>query len=333
MKIQQPIDNVLFIYSAQPLIDRGWDTVDVKSFLQTIGFKTHDIFIYNEDDGMKQLSNHKDNVLVWPVCYTIGAEFNNRLLIDLLHELNIPYISPSVHALKFNSKLMLKQGLSNNSLIKTPCYQVINSQNIDRVEFSTPYLMKCEYSCNSEGVVTVNNQKNAKQVWNQLINQFKQVVFAEEYERVREFTVSYIPGDPEPIIAPIEVTINSDSLIIDSLIKNNNKLLSFSLPDISSRNYLIDYVNKLANHLSIDSHFRVDILKNNDGIYHVIDLNLLPQMHFSDNCVSYFPISLKINFGFNREDILSRILMAVKHKFKLCFTDNIETTINTILRK
>jgi D-alanine-D-alanine ligase-like ATP-grasp enzyme len=216
------IDTVLFVFSQQPIIDRGWDPLDAKLELSRLGFHLEDLFVTEITELLGYFASAKQNILVWPVCYTIGEKVDGPLLVEALHQLSVPFMGASSDSLALNSKIALKKRLEGSGF-QSPEYKIINSDGADAVGFPFPYLMKCEYSCDSKGVSIVRNEEEHSNSYNSLTASFDQRVFAERWERNREFTVAYIPNNVRPIIAPLEMIITSGDLFVDSNVKAHNE--------------------------------------------------------------------------------------------------------------
>jgi len=316
------IDSILFIRSAQPAIDRGWDTIDVDSCLRALGFQTENLFVGTEKALKSFLSSCPPNILAWPVCYTVGGNLAGRLVADFLEEYGVPFVGPNPRALALSSKIWLKSAIAGCT-VHTPSYRLIDEDSIGTIPFSIPYVMKCEYSCDSIGVKVVHSPTEAYDIWLKLTRSYGQRIIAEEWARSREYTVAYIPRrTSEPIVASLELTLLTDSLIVDAQAKSDNRLLCFTVPDREISARLKRCACEFANHLTIDGHFRVDILQDADELS-VIDFNPLPQMHFSKASFSYFPMALREVYGMDQEEVVCTILESVQEKWQFSFAHDI----------
>jgi len=316
------IDTILFVYSEQPAIDRGWEPKHTKVALLQMGFKIETLFVKNKKEIFDFFKVRLTNFLVWPVCYTIGGNVNGCLLVDVLDQLKIPFIGPSAEVLKLNSKINLKHRLLN-SQFKTPDYKIVTLKNLDRINFPYPYIMKSEYSCDSKGVSIVHANKESRPIYCHLKENFRQRVFAEKWEREQEYTVAFIPNGTNPIIAPIEMIVRNDILFINLNVKHCNDYLRFKLPSNEILLRLKNFVSSFADFISADGYFRVDILLNKQNIFHIIDMNFLPQMNSSSKFYSYFPMCFKLNYGLNFQQVIFILLKTVQKKRNFIFTTKI----------
>jgi D-alanine-D-alanine ligase-like ATP-grasp enzyme len=194
--------------------------------------------------------------------------------------------------------------------VLSPPYALLDPDAPSAFPFPPPYVIKCEYTCDSVGVAVARSPGEALQIARRFSAAFGQRVFAEKWERAREFTVAFIPGHPQPLIAPLEVTLATGATIIDRHVKSDNSHLRFDLPEPVLARRIGDCVARLAEELAIDGHFRVDVLLNSTGDLHVIDVNFLPQMHLHGGAVSYFPMALKRACRLSDGDILEAMLLA-----------------------
>jgi D-alanine-D-alanine ligase-like ATP-grasp enzyme len=325
----QMIDTILFVYSEQPVIDRGWDPGYAKIELSRLGFHIQDLFVNEKAEISGFFAGGSQNMLVWPVCYTIGREVDGPLLVEMLDQLRVPFMGASAETLRLNSKIQLKQRLKG-SQFQTPDYKIVDSDNVETIDFPLPYIMKYEYSCDSKGVCVVRDVLEGRQVFDSLKGRFGQRVFAERWERKREFTVAYIPNDIKPTIAPLEMIITSHNLIVDSDVKVHNDYLRFEVPGKDLRDRLISYISDFGDLLSVDGYFRVDILLNERNTLHIIDMNLLPYMNASRESLSYFPMCFQLNYGFSFQQAICAMLEAARKKGGSRFASIVEDRMRRI---
>lgn len=325
----QMIDTVLFIYSEQPVIDRGWNPHHAKIELSRWGFHIEELFANEEAEIFDFFASSSDNLLVWPVCYTIGREVDGRLLIDVLHQLKVPFMGASAEALKLSSKIQLKQQLKG-SQFQTPDYKIVSSDNVDTIDFPIPYVMKTEYTCDSQGVSVVGDISESRQVFCSLKDRYGQRVFAEKWERKREYTVAYIPHSMKPMVAPLEMIIVSDDLFVNSNVKLHNEYLRFEVPNRNMRSRLTNHISDFADCFSIDGYFRVDVLLNERNILHIIDMNLRPHMNASPESLSYFPMCFQLNYGFSFRQVICALVEAARMKSGSMFALKVEDGMKSI---
>lgn len=301
------VDTILFVYSEQPAIDRGWDPRDVKAHLMKIGFKVWEITINDRRDAALPLSDAALRAIVWPVCYTMGSCVDGPLLVQLLEDLGIPYVGSKAKALRYNSKILLKQALVGTG-VSSPRFHVFTSIGDEEVGFEVPYMLKCEYSCDSNGVAVIRSPEQLTSTRSSLETMWGQRVFAEEWARNREYTVAFIPANPRPIVAPIEMTIRSGEDYISNELKTDNRRLVFSLPPAPITEELRVLTEMVAEQLDIDGYFRMDVLQDQRGMLQVIDLNFLVQLHLWGEDRSYFPVALEMCLGMTPERVVETIL-------------------------
>ena len=322
------IDTVLFIYSDQPIIDRGWDPHYVKIELSRLGFHIQDLYVKKQAEIFDFFTNNSKNLLVWPVCYTIGHDVDGCLLTDVLFQLKIPFIGSSANVLELNSKIKLKERLKG-SKFHTPDYKIIDSESVDSIDLPIPYLMKTEYTCNSEGVSVVSGILESHKIYDLLIG-YGQRILAEKWERKSEYTVAYIHNKNKPIVAPIGMEIVSGDLYINSDVKLHNNHLQFKLPSEDIRDILINHVSNFADYFSIDGYFRIDILINDRNKLCIIDVNFLPTMNSLPDSFSYFPICFRINYGFSFQQVICAMLKSAQEMRGIVFAQNIQKEMQSI---
>lgn len=321
------IDNIVFIYSDQPIIERGWNTKYVKTHLRYLGIPFREVYVADYVDFLDSLNSFDKHSLVWPVCYTLGRELSNDLLVDKLSELDIRYVGSSGRCLRLNSKLHLKK-LLKGSKFKTPDYkEVRSSKELEFAKFAMPMLIKSEFSCNSEGVELVENVKELEKKFDFLSKKYQQNIFTEKWEKKREFTVAYIQNGSDSIIAPAEIVLTNNSPIIDRNEKKTNKNLKFLLPESSLTERLKEFTKSFVKCFSLDGLFRVDILMNESNEFHVIDMNFLPHLNSNEDSYSYLPKCLELNFNFDFKDVLISILKSTCKNQRFVFNPEIESRL------
>jgi D-alanine-D-alanine ligase-like ATP-grasp enzyme len=330
-RADRAIREIWFITSAQPAIDRGWDTADVDARLRTLGFVTKHVDMSSDEQVYSALSGRAASVLAWPVCYTIGGQVDGRLLAAILEELDVAFVGTCARGLVVSSKIALKEALER-STVRTPRYQIVDAETITHIPFQTPYVMKCEYSCDSRGVRVIRSPAEARTVWLTLSDRYGQRIIAEEWRRSREYTVCYIPGAVRPIVGSLEFILAGDRLIVDEAAKCDNRLIRFAGPDRKTNARLASSVCRLAADLKIDGHFRADFLQDASGALYVIDINFLPEMHFSEHCLSYFPMALRATLGMDPEGVVCALLGAAGRKWHLKFPEAAEKRIEDAVR-
>jgi D-alanine-D-alanine ligase-like ATP-grasp enzyme len=314
---ERAVSEIWFVSSTQPVIDRGWDPSDVQECILRHGFRTRDIFVLTEAELRSTLLCQSDgDVLVWPVCYTLNGDVEGKLLADMLEELGVAFIGSSARGLATSSKIFLRSTLERRHL-PTPRFLTVTSETVDAIPLAVPYVMKCEFSCDSQGVRVVCSAAEARAVWTSLVCRYCQRVIAEEWVREREFTVSYIPHGDEPVFGSLELCVSEDRLIIDEEAKRNNSLVRFSVPEESMGSRLAESARRLAAELCIDGYFRADFLLDSTDTLYVVDVNFLPQMHFSEDSLSYFPMALRETLGMNPEQTVCLLLDAARQKWHL----------------
>jgi len=315
--VQVILESVLFVHSDQPVIDRGWDPRDVRVYLQDRGIQVSDVFVRSPARAREVIAKVPRGCLVWPTCYTIGADYSGILLASLLEEANLPFIGASSKSLRYSSKINLKEKLIAYS-IGTPAFSLLESPDFCcDIDISVPFMLKCEYSCNSEGVAVVRDRAEAKLIWNALSGKYHQRIFAEEWSRFREFTVAYIPGNRTPIFGFAEMKIVSGDDYITAEVKAKNEYITFELPGQEMLVRLEALASRLVASLGIDGHFRVDILQDKHDSLKVIDLNFLAQLHLDEQELSYFPLAIKLNNGFSPEQTIEAVVSSAAQKFGL----------------
>jgi len=311
---------VWFIMSEQPSIDRGWDTADVDACLRGLGFRTKHVHVSTEAQACSAIPSDSRGVLAWPVCYTLAGDVDGRPLPAVLEDVGVAFIGAGARSYELNGRIRLKEALAG-SAIRSPRYQIVHEATIESIPFEMPCVMKCEYSSESRGVRVVHSKDEAREAWHLLTSRFGQRVIVEEWKRSREFTVAYIPGVERPIIGALEFILLGGRVVVDEIAKCDNRLIQFAVPDRETIKHLSDTVCQLATDLSIDGHFRADFLQDAGGELYVIDINLMPQMHFSEDCLSYFPMALRATLGMDTESVVCGLLDSARRKWQLTYPE------------
>ena len=113
------IESVLFIRSNQPSIGRGWPPDDAKVAVADLGFQVMEFTVASRSELESVVANHQD-ILVWPVSYTIGAKVDGPLITAVLEDLGVPFVGPTSANLELSSKLKFKTALESDTPYLSP---------------------------------------------------------------------------------------------------------------------------------------------------------------------------------------------------------------------
>lgn len=288
---------IVFISSKQPAIDRGWDTQDVKIWLSENGTNCFEQEICSIDD-IRELSTLHPSATFWPTGYTVGPDYHSPLLVSQFERLGLPFIGASSRSLQFSSKLKFKGEIDKQPGLNTPAYVPIFPGTRRNIPFGYPAVLKSEYSCNSEGVSRVENQKQLDTQIEEFSQRLSQALFVEKWERRTEFTVATICTAAGPECAAIELIPRENRKYIDSELKHDNALIEFRTPDEETEQRLHDIAHRIVRWLSLDGYFRIDIVQNDVGRLFPIEINFLPFLTLRQKQLSYFPMA----YGFKGWD-------------------------------
>ena len=302
--------NVIFVHSEQPIIYRGWIPEDAAAELNRLGIHTQSVFISALEELRSKIV-YPEQTLVWPVCYTVGADPNGPLLAALLEEHGIPYIGLAAETLRYSSKLRFKDAVAQRTAYRTPAYGSYSAETRTfAVDIPFPAMVKTEYSCNSEGVWFANNRIEAEELAQSAHSQTGQAVFLEQWERHCEYTIGYIAGFGEaaPLAAAMTMTLLDERPYVDREAKNDNTLLQFSRPDPDVASALEKMTISIAQGLALDGHFRMDVVMNSHGEAFPIELNLLPYLTRHAPNQSYFPLAFELAGTLDYTGVITRIV-------------------------
>ena len=301
---------VIFVQSEQPVIYRGWIPDDAINELNNLGVGTESVFISSIQDLRSKITS-PSQTLIWPVCYTIGPDPNGPLLTAILDEYNIPYVGLNAATLQYSSKLRFKDAVDNRTTYASPRYGLYSDQTHSfAVDVPFPAVVKTEYSCNSEGVWLASDRSEAEELARAARLHTGQVVFLEQWERYREYTIGYIPacGDAPPLAAAMTMTLVDGRPYLDREAKNDNTLLHFDRPDADVATALEEMTISVAKSLALDGHFRMDVVANSQGKAFPIELNLLPYLTRNAPNQSYFPLAFELAGTLDYRGIVTRIV-------------------------
>jgi len=317
---------ILFVNSYVPLLERGWVSKDVKDTLNSLGISTDEIFLSEESD-IKKLIPDRDHIIVWPMSLTIGSSVEGPFLVYLLNKYQIPFIGPYANSISLCSKLKFKNNLLKFKSLSSPSHLIINeSTDLNSIcsSFGFPSVLKTEYSYNSLGVRVINNATELNEGIVELKKTFNQKLFIEKWERYREFTVAYLPKtkNKSDLSAALELKLKGNKQIIDSEVKNNNKLLSLILPEKELLTILETSTLEVAKKLGVNGHFRLDYLMNKNGELFLSEINVIPFLSLKTPQISYFPLAFNLSKMISYKDIIKRIVF---HAYeRLPFKDSVK---------
>ncbi len=302
---------VVFVKTTVVGIDRGWEPGDVIELLQSEGHQTKTVTLETSEELYREIEQNP-NALFWPVCYTLSADDNGRLITEVFEERGVPYVGASSASLEFSSKIKFKCALDPVEEVKTPDYELIDDRKLQSIGSGVgyPLMLKTEFSCNSEGVRRVENLDEFKEAHNSLMGAYGQKMYVERWERTKEYTAAFIPGVGElkSAIAPVGMRILTDAVFIDVHAKAASPLVEIMTLDSAEVEEIQSIVSTVIDALSIDGHCRIDLIRNSSGQLFVIEANFQPFMSIPEQKRSYFPNALRTALGIEFRDQVSQII-------------------------
>jgi D-alanine-D-alanine ligase-like ATP-grasp enzyme len=294
-------------------INRGWEPIDVRKFLESQGVQCH-YMIANQISELEDIISTYPNAIYWPVCYNLSNDSSKTSIMKIFESHNLKFVGAGSRAIDFSSKINFKNAVSNINEISTPHFELVNSVTPTlpkNIEF--PAMLKTEFSCNSEGVRKVYDKNSFFNANEELRNLYNQSHFVEKWEREKEYTVAYIPASStrKMQIAPVYLKVLNEAEYIDIPTKANNSLVKVDAISDEDFQDLIDMTTAITTKLNIDGHCRIDYIRNKTGELFVIELNFQPFMAYH-NGISYFPNALikaiNLDFGDQIFQILEHAL-------------------------
>jgi D-alanine-D-alanine ligase len=305
------IRQLVFVQSVQPEIYRGWHISDAKSAAHDLGFVVSEANLDNTEALMNLVAGRTD-IMIWPVCYTLGGDVDAPLLTVALESLGVPFVGASAADVLLSSKIAFKATLSERTTYPSPAYELlVPPWSAPRAEIGYPAMVKTEYSANSEGVRPVRSQEELIMVCNWLSERYGQRLFIERWERQREHTVAFIPavGDEGPWTAALEIAVLEGRDHIDSVAKNDNSLLAFRRPEEHLARELETCALEIATNLGIDGYCRLDFVQNQTGAFFPIEANFLPYLTRYPPSQSYFPMAFEFGGSLTYMDIIKLVIL------------------------
>lgn len=303
------IRRVVFIKSVQPAIDRGFPHRDVAAAVADLGFDVSEIGVVVPNQ-LEALAVDRAEIVVWPVCFTIGPDVGGLLLTAVLEELEIPFVGVGSEGARYSSKLKFKTALATLTRYQSPDYQMVEPGEVPSERIGYPAVVKTEFSCNSVGVAVANDPPEFAELYAQLKALSGQLIFVERWQRAREYTVAYMPpvgGNPE-VAAALELQLDGGARYIDKRVKRDNTFIRFRQPPVEQAIRLQEMTVDIAHRLHLDGHFRMDFVENQRGQLFPIEVNLLPNLTRSGPNQSYFPLALSLSTGLAYQRLIERML-------------------------
>lgn len=302
---------ILFVRTPVVGIDRGWDPADVVALLNAEGYKTKVVTLETVDELQSEIDVNP-NALFWPVCYTLSADHRKNLITDVFEERGVNFVGASSASLKFSSKIEFKRALDSVREVSTPNYEILRQTGAkpDEANVGYPLMLKTEFSCNSEGVLKVEDEAGYFEAYEYLSKKYGQTMYVERWERSKEYTAAFIPGvgDLNAVIAPVGMRILSEATFIDVQTKAESPLVEITSLDNNEVDEIQFVVGRVIDALSIDGHCRIDLLRNSSGQLFVIEANFQPFMSIPEQTRSYFPNALHRALGVEFSDQIDHII-------------------------
>jgi D-alanine-D-alanine ligase-like ATP-grasp enzyme len=304
---------IVFVGSAHPSFDRGWNTEHVRAALDEMGVE-NELVLLDEPTGLASHLAGGNDTIAWPVVYSIDKSGRSSLQ-SLLEEMGVPFIGPGGAACRYFRKLSFKEKLLKEGL-PTPGYSVLDRTNLDNwSEF--PAMIKADSSCNSWGVEMVRDRGELRERFEQFRDGDEAGVFIEARKGKAEYTVAYLPafGAVPSVVAPMKMTITDSSAeFIDRQVKADDRSLAFDIPDSSTDRNLVLLTQQVVDFLELDGHCRLDIVQGDDDSLYCTDLNLVPFMNWSQSAKSYFPRAMALRGGPSYDAVLERLFCHSLHR-------------------
>ena len=284
--------------------DRGWEPGDVVIELGRAGIDWDRALVADASHLEELVSSNPESVF-WPLNYTFDGDPRSLLLSSVLEAIDAPFLGCNSDATRFTSKLQFTQALAAVGLRTAPKVPIDHPQRGLLSAF--PVFVKNEFSCNSEGVLRVDDAECLSLALRAMgQNHPDEQLYVEESYGDSEWTVAVVVVDGHPRTASMRLT-PVESTYIDAQAKQRNDLIRFEAPDGTISAVLDHYVELAVAALELDGYFRVDVLLDNGEEPCAIDLNILPFLTGPGPSLSYLPMAFMMA-GASYSDVLGAVL-------------------------
>ena len=303
-------------------IPRCWGNVDVvkdvSNVLQRYGLNPSVYWMRSPTEALKV--RREDLFIIPNGRYFAGLE-PRLFLTGILDEWEVAYLGSGPEGLNAESKSYMKGVLRANGL-QTPKY-VIATQNVvpDEVEnLSFPLVLKPDRGTESIGVFRVEDRLQLNSMFDALHESYGSPILIEEWRRVREYTVAVVGNGSQRVASPLEILLPRGHLFLTEEVKRHMSLQAIKKVSEETVKRLGDLATAACRALSINDWARLEILEDDRGSLHIIDVNTLPGLRRTPaELRSYLPICLQRNRGLSYDESILAILATsfLRHGLKL----------------
>lgn len=272
--------------SLKPAEFNTWRTknveIEIAEALNETGNKVSFINFHNLEQFYQDLTGIKGDESIVLTLSEYVDDNRNVFVSNILEELGIPFVGSGCEAV-CNALLKEKaKACFVKDKILTPRFFVVSSgEDINKVFFGYPVVLKPRGSGCSEGVSIAHNQDQFERIVKTLLVEFKQPVMVEEYiggKHCREYTVGVLNNDGNRVTTFAEIIIPEiDGVkLLTEKVKHNpetDKISEVSDPLIKDK--LITIALRTMQSIDGKDVGRVDIRYDGSKFY-VLEINLFP---------------------------------------------------------
>lgn len=257
-------------------------------------------------------------LLFWldPECLMFpNARFfrNDRTYLSKIFDNRLqPYIGSSRIGHENESKSLMKNRLRAGG-VPTPDFQVVRStmELTNLLGLQVPYMLKPDCGTESYGVVRIDDPNTAIGAGKRLAARFGWPLVAEAWSRFREFTVGVLGYGPHRFAFPIEIVVPDDVGYLNEELKLAGAATTTQpVTDTALNARLSELAVAAARCLHVRDCVRMEILQDQAGAIHVIDVNTLPGLRPGPHHQSYLLSCLSANLGFGQTETVLAIIAA-----------------------
>ncbi len=240
--------------------------------------------IENLEEFMPQVIKGERPGMVFNLSYGIQGQARYTHIPSILEMVGIPYVGsgPLAHSLSLD-KVVTKMMLRQRNL-PTPDFAVLDSPGFECPVLPYPLIVKPKNEAVSFGIKVVNDEAELHSAAGSIFERFHQPVLVECYIKGREINVGLIGNSPVEALPPCEIIFGKTGPRIytyeDKTGKSGRRIEVECPAEISPDQ--LDEAKRLAltafNALSCCDCARVDMRLDENGNFHILEVNSLPSL-------------------------------------------------------
>ncbi len=221
--------------------------------------------------------------MVLNLSYGIQGQARYTHVPSILEMVGIPYVGsgPLAHSIALD-KVVTKMILVQYGL-PTPGFAVLENADFAAPDLEYPLIVKPKHEAVSFGIKVVNDEAELREAAQVIFDMFGQAVLCEQFIEGREVNVALLGNAPAQPLPPVELSFGDGPSVYryeDKTGKSGRKVeLVCPAPlDEETTTHVQDLARRAFSAIGCYDCARVDFRLDNDGNFHILEINSLPAL-------------------------------------------------------